>query len=148
MENVDLRIPLLHPLQKRIHRGLVVVGGEARAKPQAEAPAGDLARLPREHRVPPQHVLGRGPVDEVPLQPLAFDARLHTAAPLAPDLELYLSRRVDEDAVAPRTQPERDVLVRLVARGAAVGVPQRDRLSHFIEGAESLSESVDGLADA
>lgn len=148
MEHVNLRIPRLHAFQERVHGRLVIVRREARAQPQPEAPAGHPPRPAREPRVAPQHVFGRRAVDEVPLEALALDARLHAAAALAADLELDAPGVVDEHAVAARAQPERDVLVRLVARGAPVGVPQRDRLPYLVEGPEALPEPVHRLPDA
>ena len=54
---------------------------------------------------------------------------------------------VDEDAVAAVGEVERHVLVRLLARRAAVGVPDVDRLAVLDERAEALAEPVHVLAD-
>jgi hypothetical protein len=56
-------------------------------------------------------------------------------------------RIVDEHAVAAVRQVERDVLVRLLARRAAVRVPDVDRLAVLDERTEPLAEPVDELAD-
>ncbi|MGX1486372.1 hypothetical protein RKD45_005448 [Streptomyces griseus] len=55
---------------------------------------------------------------------------------------------VDEDAVAAGGQVERDVLVRLLAAGAAVGLPHVDGLAVLHVRREALTEAVDGLPDA
>jgi hypothetical protein len=55
---------------------------------------------------------------------------------------------VDEHAVAAVREVERHVLVRLVARGAAVGVPRVDALPVLDERAEPLAEAEQVLADA
>ena len=78
-------------------------------------------------------------MDDVPFESLAFDAGLESAASLTADFELDFFEGVDEDAVAFVTQPERDVLVGLLAGSPAVCVPEVDLLADFVEGAESLA---------
>ena len=87
-------------------------------------------------------------MNDVPLEPLAFDAGLDSAAALTPNFELDFFEGVDEDAVAFVAQPERDILVSLLAGSSAVRVPEFDMLSDFVEGAESLAYAVDLLAYA
>ena len=54
---------------------------------------------------------------------------------------------VDEHAVSAAGQVERHILVRLLAAGAAVGVPDVDDLAVLHQGAEPLTQAVDDLAN-
>src|SRR5690625_6639016 len=65
---------------------------------------------------------------------------------LGADLEGDRSGVVDEHPVAARAQQEGHVLVGLLGVGAAIGVPDVDRLSVLHEGTETFAEPVDGLA--
>ena len=65
---------------------------------------------------------------------LARDGELGAGHRLGADLERHLLRVVDEDAVAPGGPEERHILVRLIAAGAAVGVPDVDLLAVFATG--------------
>lgn len=139
VEHVHRRPPRLHTLQEARDGGLVVVGGEARGEPEAEAPAGYPARFPGQNGVASQDLLWRRPVDDIPLQPLALDCRLYAAGPLASNLHLHAAGVVDEDAIALIAHPEGDVLVRLVRRCASIGVPQRNYLAYLVPRSEALA---------
>lgn len=54
---------------------------------------------------------------------------------------------VDEDAVAVGGEVERDVLVGLFGRGAAVSVVEGHGLADFVERGETFTKAEDGLAD-
>jgi len=146
VEHVDGAVARAHALEERRHRRLVVLGREARRQPQAVAPRGHRARPARQPGVAPQHGLGRRPVHQDPLEALALDAGLDAGAALAAHLELDALGRVDEDAVAAAAQPKGHVLVGLVARRAAVGVPQHHALPDLVESAEALAQPVHRLA--
>jgi len=142
VEDLDGDITLLHALEEAGDGCLVIVGGEGGTEPEAKTPRRDRARLACQDRIFKQDLLGSGAVDDIPLQPLPFNARLNPAAALAPDLEIDALRRVDENAVAARAEPETDVFVGLFRRCASVGIPERDTLANFIEGPEALAETV------
>ncbi len=59
-----------------------------------------------------------------------------------------MARVIDEYAIAAIGEIERNVLVRLLARGAAVSVPDIDRLTVLHKRTEPLSETVDQFADS
>ena len=78
-------------------------------------------------------------MDDVPLESLAFDAGLDSAASLTADFELDFFEGVDEDSVAFVAEPEGNVFVGLLAGSSAVCVSEVDLLADFVEGAESLA---------
>lgn len=147
MEGRQREIAFGHPFDEAGDGLLVVGGGEGGGQPQPERPGGRERRPAGQGRVLAQDLLRRGAVDDVVLQLLALGAELDARDLLGGDLEGHLARVVDEDAVAGVGQVERDVLVRLFAAGAAVGVPDVDALAVLDERAEALTETVDGGAD-
>ena len=94
----------------------------------------DLLRTPGGEAIPlkVRSMVGLLPVCAV----LSLDEHLLHA--LGAAFEAHLGRRVDEHAVAAGGEIERDVLVRLVADGSAVFVPDRNRLSILDQRPEAL----------
>ena len=122
------------------HRLLVVRGGERRGQPQPEGPGRRQRRTAGQRGVLAQDVLRRRAVDDQVAHRLPLDAELDAWRP-APSRP---RRRpspgcVDEDAVAGVGEEERDVLVRLLAARAAVGVPDVDGLAVLDQRAEPLA---------
>ncbi len=148
VEDGERDAALGHAVHEGRHGLLVVRRGEGRGEPQAEGPGGRQGGAAGEGGVAGEDVLGGGPGDDVVLQRLVLDAELHLADGLGADLEGDGAGVVDEDAVAARGEVERDVLVRLLAAGAAVGLPHVDDLAVLDERGEALAEAVDLLADA
>ena len=148
VEDVQRQVAVGHPLDEAGDGVLVVVGGEGRGQPQAERPRGRQRGPSGERGVVIQHFFGRGPVDDEIVQVLARHAELHALDLLRGDLQRDLLRVVDEDAVAAIGQVKGDVLVRLLAAGAAVLLPQIDDLPVLDERREALAQAVDALADA
>jgi hypothetical protein len=82
------------------------------------------------------------------LQRLPRHGELDALDGLGADLEGDVLGVVDQHPVPTVRQVERHVLVGHLRAGAAVGVPDVDRLPVLHERAEALAEPVDGLADA
>ncbi len=131
-----------------VDRLLVVGGGEARGEPESVAPRGHERGSSRECGVPLEHVLAGGTSDNEVLQSFALHRELHAFDGLRAELVRHGSRVVDEHSVAAVGEVEGDVLVRLLAAGAAVGVPDVDGLAVLHERAEALAQAVDVLTDA
>ena len=148
MEHRHRQLAARHLVDERRDGRLVVVGRERRRQPQAVRPRRHDRRPPGERRVAIEDLLGRGPGDHEVLEHFARDRELHALDRLRADLERDVPGVVHEHAVAAVGQVERHVLVRLLARGAAVGVPDLDRLAVLHQRAEALAQPVDELADA
>ncbi len=73
---------------------------------------------------------------------MARDAELHARDLLGGHLERDVFGMVDEDAVPTVGQVKRDVLVGLLAAGAAVFVPAVHHLAVLEEGGEALAEAI------
>ena len=75
-------------------------------------------------------------------------AELHPRHRLGPHLERDQTRMVDEHPVPAVGQVERHILVRLLAAGAAVGVPDVDHLAVLHQRTEPLTQAVHDLANS
>src|SRR5918993_631058 len=93
-------------------------------------------------RVALQYGRRRRAVDHTEPQRLALDAELRGTRVLAGHLEGDLAGVGDQHAVAATRQVERDVLVRLLAGGARIGVPDIDHLAVLDERCEAFTEAV------
>ncbi len=141
-------VTLGHAVDEVEHGLLVVVGGKARAQPQAVAPVRHERRAAGERGVVREDLLHIGAADHRIGHLLSGHAELHARDLFGADLELHLARLVHEQAVVVVGQVERHVLVRLLGAGAAVLVPDLDALAVLDEVRETLAQAVDLLADA
>jgi hypothetical protein len=66
MKNFDWDISRFHAFEEGIDGGLVVICGEACAKPKTITPTWDFARFARQNRVLLQDFLGSWAVNDVP----------------------------------------------------------------------------------
>ncbi len=148
MEDVEGNLPVGHALDKAGDGGLVVVGGERGAEPEAEGPGRGEGGPAGEGGVAVEHFLGGGAVDEEVVELLAGDAELDALDLFRADLKRDQLGVVDKDAVAAVGHVEGNVLVGQLAAGAAVVVPDVDDLAVFDKGGEAFAEAVDALADA
>jgi len=145
---VQRQIPLGHPVDEARNSRFVIVGREGGREPQTKRPRRGQRGAPGKRRVTVQNILGGGAIDHVVGQFLARHAELHALHLLRSHLKGDLFRVRDEDAIPAVGQIERDVLVSLLARGAAVGVPDIDDLPVLGKGGEPFAEAVDDLANA
>ena len=148
VEDRQRQVALGHPVDEARDRRLVVGGGERRGQPQAERPGRQPCGPSGQRGVPPQDVLRRRTVDDEVLQRLALDAELRAGHGLRGHLERHAAGMVHEHPVARVGEVERHVLVRLLAGGTAVGVPDLDALAVLDEGTEALTEAVHVVVDA
>src|SRR5665647_2934755 len=123
VEDRQRQVALGHRVDETGDGLLVVVRGEAGREPQAVGPGGDGSRTAGQRRVPLEDLFGRRPVDDEVLKALPGNGELHALNGLRADLVGDVARMVDQHAIAAVRQVERDVLVGLLARGAAVCVP-------------------------
>ena len=137
-----------HLVDEPRDRGLVVVGREGGREPQAVRPGRHLRGPADELGVPLEHARGRAAVDHEVLERLAGHRELHALDRLGPDLVRDVPGVVHEHAVAAIGEVEGHVLVRLLRRRAAVGVPDVDRLAVLDERSEPLAQPVDEFTDA
>ena len=135
-----------HALDEAGDGRLVVAGGERGGEPQAERPCRRQRRAPGQRGVFRQHFLGRGAVDQEVLKRLAGHAELRAGHFLAGDLERHQLGVVHEHAIAAIGQVEGNILVGLLAAGAAVLIPDIDGLAVLHKGGEALAQAVDVFA--
>ena len=147
VEHRQRQVTLGHLVDEAGDGRLVVVRGEAGGQPQAVGPGGHGGRTPGQGGVALEDLFGCRPVDDEVLQALPRHRELHPLDSLGADLVGDVPRVVDQHAIAAVRQVERNVLVGLLARGAAVGVPDVDDLAVLHHGPEALAEPVDELAD-
>ena len=140
-------VTLAHALNETGDGGLVVTGGERRRQPQTERPCRRQGRTAGEPGIAFDHLHGRGTIDQEIFERLAADAELDLGDAFRRDFEDDAPRVIDEDAPTGVGQKERDVLVGLLGAGAAVAVPDLDRLPVLHKGGEALAEAVDVVAD-
>ena len=80
VEDRQRQVAVAHAVEERVHRRLVVVGGEARAEPGAVAPRGHLRRAPGERGVALEDRRRRRAGDDEVLERLALRPRTAPAA--------------------------------------------------------------------
>ncbi len=148
VEDAERDVALGHAVDESRDRLLVVVGREARREPQPVRPLGHARGAAREPRVAVEHLGRRRTRDDEVLERLARHRELHLLDRLGAHLERHVPGVVHEHAVAPVREVERHVLVGLLARRAAVGVPDVHGLAVLHERTEALPETVHELADA
>ncbi len=148
VEHAQRDAALGHAVDEAVDGGLVVVGGEGGGQPQAERPGRGQGGAAGERGVALKDLLRGRAVDDEELQRLVLDAELDLAYRLGAHLVADLARVVDEDAVAAVGQVEGDVLVRLLAAGAAVSLPDVDHLPVLDERGEPFPQPVHRLSYA
>ena len=146
VEHAQGDIPIRHALNEGSGGLFVIVGGEGRRQPQAEAPRGHQGGTAGQGGVAVQHRLGRAAVDHVVDDGLALGGELHPLHLFTSHFEAHVGGILHEDAIAPIGHIEGDILVGLFAGGAAVGVPHIDGLAVLHIGGEALAQAVDALA--
>ena len=142
MERRQRDAAVQHPVDERHHRFFIVIGGKRCGQPQAERPCRDKRRFSGEIGVMGDHSLEILPADQEIFHRFARHAELVLRHDLGRRLKRHLSGMVHENAVPLAADKKRDILVRLLAVGPAVLVPQIHRLSVFDECREPFAETV------
>lgn len=148
VEDSDWTSSVPHSREERADSLGVVLCGEARGEVETVRPG----RWDRWHTCQSDIVLQsrfhRAPSDQVVLQLFTSDADSHPGALLPADLDVDLLAVVDKHTVTLAGEVERNVLVSQLGACSTVRVPDLVVLSVLDQRAESLSETVDCLADA
>ena len=148
MEHVERDVALGHAVDEPGDGVLVVVGREARREPETVRPSRNIRRSAGQRRIALEHARRiAAPEDEV-LERLPRNGELHAFDDLGADLVRDVPRVIDEHAVPAVGEVERNVLVRLLARCAAVGVPDLDRLTVLDQRTEPFAQAIDEFAHA
>ena len=146
VEHGQRDVALGHAVDELKHGLLIVVGGEGGGQPQAVAPVRNQRGLAGQVGVGVENRLEILTADHGVAHFLARHGELHAGDLFGADFEADLARIVDEQAVLPVGQVERDVLVGLLGAGAAVLVPDVDGLAVLDEVGEAFAKAVDLLA--
>ena len=147
VEDVERDVALAHAVDETGDGRLIVLRRERGREPQAERPCRRQRRPAGQAGVAFEHLLGRRTVDHEILELLAADAELRLGDPLRGNFEFDTAGMVDENAPAVAGQEERHVLVGLLGAGAAIAIPDVDRLAVLHERREALAEAIDVFSD-
>ena len=146
VEHAQRNVPVRHALNKGSSGLFVIVGGEGRGQPQAEAPRGQQGRPSGQGSVAVQHRLGRAAVDHIINDGFPFGGELHPLHLFAGHLKAHVGGILHENAIPPVGHIEGDILVGLLAGGTAVGIPHVDGLAVFHIGGKAFAQSINALA--
>ena len=146
VEHAQGDIPIRHALNEGRGGLFVIVGGKGRGQPQAEAPRGHQGGPSGQGGVAVQHGLGCAAIDHVVNDGLSLGRELHPLHLFTGHFEAHVGGVLHEDTIAPIGHIEGDILVGLLAGGAAVGVPHIDGLAVFHIGGEAFAQTIDALA--
>ncbi len=147
MEDTQRYIPLCHSVEKLVHGGFVVVGGERGGQPEAERPPRKAGRSAGEFGVPREYGLGCGSGDDEVFEIFAGHGELAARHRFRADFEGHPLGVVHKNTVAAVCPEERHVLVSLFTAGTTVVVPDIDRLPVLDQWSEALPQPVHQLAD-